>query len=49
MLVIGSVWQTDRLTFYGYSPFPLNVHGVENLVFKITVINDSGGLDKAIG
>jgi hypothetical protein len=42
------VGDSYRLAFYGDAPFPLNVHVVENLILKITVVNELRLLDKPV-
>ena len=36
------------LTLYGNTPFPFNIHGVKDLVFKIALGDDPGFLDETI-
>jgi hypothetical protein len=49
LAVCGSIGDSDRLAFYGDSPFPLNVHVVEDLVLKVAVLHQMAFLDKPIG
>ena len=49
MIVNGSVGQANRLAFNGNSAFTFNIHGIENLVFKIPVRNNVRHLDKPVG
>ncbi len=49
LIVFGGIWQTNRLALYCNTPFPLNVHGVEDLILKIPIQDNIGRLDQAIG
>jgi hypothetical protein len=43
------VGQAHRLALDGDAPFPLDVHGIEDLVLEIPFRHDVGGLDEPVG
>ena len=47
--ILGLVRETDRLALDGDTPFPFDVHGIENLILEFTIGNDSGGLNQPVG
>ena len=42
------VWECYGLAFYGYSPLPLNIHVIKDLVTKLALVHQTGVLYKAI-
>ena len=49
LAVGGSIGNGDSLALDGDAPLPLYVHGVQNLVLELTVVDNLGLLDEAVG
>ena len=49
LAVGGGIGQADGLAFDGDAPFAFDIHVVQDLIFEITIRDNMGGLDQAIG
>ena len=47
--IFSAVWKTDSLAFDCNAAFPFNVHGVKELILKLTICHHITDLNKTIG
>ncbi len=46
--VLGAVGKGDGLALDGYTPFPFDIHVVEDLVLKVALVHNAGILDEPV-